>query len=47
MENELIKTLYIDDEKAALFNFEQLFHDDFEVYTAISVHREWRLFNNR
>ena len=37
MENELIKILYIDDEKAALFNFEQLFHDDFEIYTAISA----------
>ena len=37
MGNELIKILYIDDEKAALFNFEQLFNDDFEVYTAISA----------
>jgi len=37
MENELIKILYIDDEKAALFNFKQLFQDDFEVYTALSA----------
>ena len=37
MENELIKILYIDDEKAALFNFEQLFQDDFDVYTALSA----------
>jgi len=37
MENEGIKILYIDDEKAALFNFEQLFQDDFDVFTAPSV----------
>jgi len=37
MENELINILYIDDEKAALFNFKQLFQDDFEVYTAFSA----------
>lgn len=37
MENKLINILYIDDEKAALFNFKQLFQDDFEVYTALSA----------
>jgi PAS domain S-box-containing protein len=37
MENEGMKILYIDDEKSALFNFEQLFQDDFEVYTAPSA----------
>lgn len=37
MDNELIKILYIDDEKAALFNFKQLFQDDFEVFTAMSA----------
>lgn len=37
MEKELIKILYIDDEKAALFNFKQLFQDDFEVLTALSA----------
>ncbi len=37
MEKELIKVLYVDDEKPALFNFEQLFHDDFEVFTAPSA----------
>jgi signal transduction histidine kinase len=37
MKNELIKILYVDDEKAALFNFEQLFNDDFEVFTANSA----------
>lgn len=37
MENEGMKILYIDDEKAALFNFEQLFQDDFDVHTALSA----------
>lgn len=39
MENEGIKILYVDDEKAALFNFEQLFQDDFDVYTAHSANQ--------
>lgn len=39
MDNELIKVLYIDDEKEALFNFEQLFNDDFEIYTADSTEK--------
>ncbi len=37
MENELTKVLFVDDEEMDLFNFEKLFHDDFEVYTAISA----------
>lgn len=37
MENKLMKVLYIDDEKPALFNFQQLFHDDFDVITASSA----------
>jgi PAS domain S-box-containing protein len=37
MENSPAKILYIDDESPSLFNFEQLFQDDFDVYTANSA----------
>jgi PAS domain S-box-containing protein len=37
MENAVVKILYIDDEKPSLFNFKQLFQDDFDVYTATSA----------